>query len=215
LTEEEWFRPIDVERALAFIAPRLSLRRQRLLACAWARAQPAFVDYAYLAEALRLAERLADGVPLAPGIIVPHPPISLGWREYVINEPQFVFRGQRYSIGDLGGLLDESINLAQFVRSLISMSGRRRHPVLPTLQPLRDIVGNPFRAIALDPRLRTADTVGLARGIYEDRAFDRMPLLADALMDAGCEDEQVISHCRGGGPHVRGCWVVDLVLGKE
>ncbi|HEX3149646.1 MAG TPA: hypothetical protein VHR66_16340 [Gemmataceae bacterium] len=80
---------------------------------------------------------------------------------------------------------------------------------------LRDIFGNPFRPVAFDPRWRTSDSVGVARGIYEDRAFERMPILADALMDAGCDDEQVLSHCRGEGPHVRGCWVVDLVLGKE
>jgi hypothetical protein len=80
---------------------------------------------------------------------------------------------------------------------------------------LRCIFGNPFRPVAFDPSWRTADAIGLARGIYEDRAFDRLPLLADALMDAGCPDEQVIGHCRSEGPHVRGCWVVDLVLGKE
>jgi hypothetical protein len=80
---------------------------------------------------------------------------------------------------------------------------------------LRDIVGNPFRPVAFDSRWRTADAVGLARGVYEERAFERLPLLADALMDAGCGDEQVLSHCRSEGPHVRGCWVVDLVLGKE
>jgi hypothetical protein len=64
------------------------------------------------------------------------------------------------------------------------------------------------------PGWRTSDTLGLARGIYEDRAFDRLPLLADALMDAGCDDEQILAHCHSPGPHVRGCWVVDLVLGK-
>jgi len=80
---------------------------------------------------------------------------------------------------------------------------------------LRDVVGNPFRPVTFDPRWRTADTLGLARAIYDERAFDRMPILADALMDAGCADEQVLGHCRGDGPHVRGCWVVDLVLGKE
>jgi hypothetical protein len=79
----------------------------------------------------------------------------------------------------------------------------------------RCVFGNPFRPVAFDPRWRTADVLGLARGIYEDRAFDRLPLLADALMDAGCADEQVLGHCRSEGPHVRGCWVVDLVLGKE
>jgi hypothetical protein len=78
-----------------------------------------------------------------------------------------------------------------------------------------DVVGNPFRPVTCDPRWRTSDTVGLAQAIYDDRAFDRLPILADALMDAGCEDEQIISHCRSDGPHVRGCWVVDLVLGKE
>jgi hypothetical protein len=80
---------------------------------------------------------------------------------------------------------------------------------------LRDIFGNPFRPVTFDSRWRTSDVVGLARAIYDDKAFERMPILADALMDAGCEDEQIITHCRGDGPHVRGCWVVDLVLGKE
>jgi hypothetical protein len=80
---------------------------------------------------------------------------------------------------------------------------------------LRCIFGNPFRPVAFDARWRTADVLGLARGIYEDRAFDRMPLLADALMDAGCDSDDILTHCRCDGPHVRGCWVVDLVLGKE
>jgi len=80
---------------------------------------------------------------------------------------------------------------------------------------LRDIFGNPFRPVTFDPRWRTSDVVDVARGIYEDKAFERMPILADALMDAGCENEEIIGHCRGDGPHVRGCWVVDLVLGKE
>jgi hypothetical protein len=61
-------------------------------------------------------------------------------------------------------------------------------------------------------RWRTSDTLSLARGIYYDRAFDRMPILADALMDAGCEDERVIGHCRGESNHYRGCWVLDLIL---
>jgi hypothetical protein len=77
------------------------------------------------------------------------------------------------------------------------------------------VIGNPFRPVAFDPRWRTADVMGIARGIYEDRAFDRLPLLADALMDAGFDDEQVIGHCRNEGPHARGCFVVDMVLGNE
>src|SRR5262249_35973012 len=55
----------------------------------------------------------------------------------------------------------------------------------------------------------------LARAIDADRAFDRLPLLADALEDAGCNNADILEHCRSATEHVRGCWVVDLLLGKE
>ena len=86
--------------------------------------------------------------------------------------------------------------------------------VLEQVSFVRDLFGNPFRPVKFEPRWRTADVLGLALALYVDCAFDRLPLLADALMDAGCADEQIIDHCRGPGPHVRGCWVVDLALGK-
>jgi hypothetical protein len=81
---------------------------------------------------------------------------------------------------------------------------------------LRDIFGNPFRPVKLKPAWLTSTVVQLARGIYEERAFDRMPILADALQDAGCDNDDVLDHCRDAKQvHVRGCWVVDLVLGKS
>ena len=55
----------------------------------------------------------------------------------------------------------------------------------------------------------------MAQSIYDDRAFDRLPILADALEDAGCDKADILNHCRQPGEHVRGCWVVDLVLGKD
>ena len=55
----------------------------------------------------------------------------------------------------------------------------------------------------------------MAQVIYDDRAFDRLPLLADAMEDAGCADQEILDHCRSNGEHVRGCWVVDLLLGKS
>jgi hypothetical protein len=79
---------------------------------------------------------------------------------------------------------------------------------------LRDIINNPFRPVSVDPVWRTSDVVALAAGIYEERAFDRLPILADALQDAGCDDADILGHCRGDSPHLRGCWAVDLVLGK-
>jgi hypothetical protein len=79
----------------------------------------------------------------------------------------------------------------------------------------RDIFGNPFRTPTFVTDWLTSTVVSLARGIYHERAFDRMPLLMDALMDAGCADEAVLEHCRGPKKHVRGCWVIDLLLAKE
>lgn len=81
---------------------------------------------------------------------------------------------------------------------------------------LRCIFGSlPFRPITIDPCGLTSPVTQLATAIYEERAFDRMPILGDALEDAGCTNASILEHCRSGGEHVRGCWVVDLVLGKK
>jgi hypothetical protein len=91
--------------------------------------------------------------------------------------------------------------------------GKCEHPALTTL--LRDIIGPlPFRPVALETSCLTSAVLAIAQSIHNDRAFDRLPLLADALEDAGCDDAGLLSHCRGPGPHVRGCWVVDLLLEK-
>jgi hypothetical protein len=101
---------------------------------------------------------------------------------------------------------------------------------------LRELFGPfPFRTLSVNPAWRTHSVVALARGIYEKRAFDRLSILADALEEAGCANADILSHCRNvrqrelgrlfrgrrlahrdqPGEHVRGCWVVDLLLGKS
>jgi hypothetical protein len=80
---------------------------------------------------------------------------------------------------------------------------------------LNDVIGNPFRPVACNPAWLTPTVLALAQGIYDDRAFDRLPILADALQDAGCGSPDILDHCRGDSPHIRGCWVVDLLLGKS
>ncbi len=82
---------------------------------------------------------------------------------------------------------------------------------------LRHLVGNPFRTVRLDPAwlFRNDGTVAkLAQAIYNERAFDRMPVLGDALEEAGCTEEAILSHCRERGGHVRGCWVLDQLTGQ-
>jgi hypothetical protein len=83
---------------------------------------------------------------------------------------------------------------------------------------LRDIVGNPFHSVAIELSWlawHRGAVAKIAKAIYDKRAFDRLPLLAKALADAGCTNEAILAHCRSGGEHVRGCWVVDLLLGMD
>jgi hypothetical protein len=77
---------------------------------------------------------------------------------------------------------------------------------------VRDMFANPFRPVDAERGWLTANVVDLARTIYEERAFERLPIVADALMDAGCTNEVILEHCRSQRPHARGCWVVDLLL---
>jgi hypothetical protein len=90
-----------------------------------------------------------------------------------------------------------------------------RNEQLAQRSTLLDILGNPFRPATIDPAWLTYAVTDLAQVIYGERAFDRMPILADALEEAGCTNEEILAHCRSGGEHVRGCWVVDLLLEKE
>src|SRR5207237_4491682 len=80
---------------------------------------------------------------------------------------------------------------------------------------LRDIIANPFRPVQADPGWRTPEVVALARAIYEQRAFDRMPQLAALLRGAGCGNQEILDHLSGPGPHVRGCWALDLASGRS
>ena len=87
-------------------------------------------------------------------------------------------------------------------------------PVLCGL--LRDLFGPlPFRPVAIDPSWLTPPVVALAATIYDDRAWGDLPILGDALQEAGCSDAEVLAHCHGPAFHARGCWVVDLLLNKE
>jgi hypothetical protein len=86
---------------------------------------------------------------------------------------------------------------------------------------LREVIGNPFKPPRFEESWRTSTVVDVARGIFNDRAFDRLPILADALLDADCDEEQILRHCRGTelgvkepAQHIRGCWVIELVLGR-
>ena len=87
---------------------------------------------------------------------------------------------------------------------------------------LRCVFGNPFRPLSMNTTWLTPSVIGLAQSAYDERIMpsgeldtDRLAVLSDALEEAGCDSEDILNHLRGSAPHVRGCWVVDLLLGKE
>jgi hypothetical protein len=116
------------------------------------------------------------------------------------------------------------VSAAYYVDSIVSpVPWQRRYRDWPSgyggssFQPVslvHEVFGNPFRKAKVIGRWRTEAVVGLARRMYEGRDFSAMPVLADALVDAGCDNDGILTHCRSPGPHVRGCWVVDAILGR-
>ena len=79
---------------------------------------------------------------------------------------------------------------------------------------LREIIGNPFRSVHIKPCWLTPEVLGMAQAISEERSFQRMPELAELLQAAGCDDQNLLAHCRKPSTHVPGCWVIDLLLGE-
>jgi len=200
---EEWENDTTprslVERLLGYVG---LARKRRLLLCACCRHFPT-TD---LHEWVEIAERFSDGVATqddrqrANTAARNHP----GYRAHQIGSILL----NRATLRDASHAnLSGSVHLLYRTGSMT--------PVFLCLL-IRDIFGNPFRPVAFDPSLHTETAVALARGMYESRDFGAMPILADALQDAGCDSADVLDHCRDAKQvHVRGCWVVDLVLGKS
>jgi hypothetical protein len=195
MTEAEWLTCTDATAMLGFLArnvkPRklrgeVNARKLRLFACAYCRCVWDQLD-ARSRVAVQVAERFADG---------------------------------RATNSDLSSARIEARNAIWVVQA-----ATRDVPSTSTLGGngatecalLRDLFPCFVRPVTIAPPLRTwngGTVVKLAQGIYDERAFDRLPVLADALEDAGCENADILHHCRQPEPHVRGCWVVDLLLGK-
>jgi hypothetical protein len=217
MTEAEWWacqEPMELMRALAH-AP-WPQRKARLVAVAYCRvlltglgrdsgsAPDVIARYADSGKTKAALKRVRKELRAAR-YALPHgePETTRLWTAYWLMEVAGTENAVPMTAGAIRVLPDAStLNLT---------SDERR--AAATI--VRDIFGNQFHPVHFDPRWRTADVLDLTRAIYDDLAFERLPLLADALMDAGCADEAILAHCRSSGPHVRGCWVVDLALGKE
>jgi hypothetical protein len=215
LTEAEWLDCFDPGPMLRFLEGRVSPRKLRLFACACCRLCWNCLPDQWSRAAVEVAERYADGMASGEELglrrrgISPGEVFGFASRAAVQNHAAVV---QNYAAGAAYAATLES-GPEDGYAFLVHLFGR---PVLAVV--LREVVGSPFRRPHIDPpslRWNEGAVRRVAQGIYDDRAFDRLPILADALMDAGCDDEAILAHCRSEGPHVRGCWVIDLILGKE
>ena len=205
MTEAEWLASDDREAMLNWAERTCwSERKSCLLACACYRKVGDLLT-AGLRDVLRIVERYVDGRASTTKLANALRKWPFTWSAPSVNP------APQSASATFAALMD-----ARRLASLYQGEGdpRTRARSLYQAVMIRDIFGNPFRPVSFDPSWRTGTAIRLAQVMYETRDFAAMPILSDALQDAGCEHADILDHCRGDSPHVRGCWVVDLVLGK-
>jgi hypothetical protein len=228
MTASDWLGCTDPEEMLKFLRGKASDRKLRLFAVACCRRIWHLLEDERSRRAVEIAEQVADGmlphdalrsaqrdaweaVPCASG----DSHVSAARAAGRAAEPEAYLAGRytRNEFVELGGEIAEERRSVGPVGEQAYWRGRadgeRRLAWL-----LRCIFGNPFRPTTTDPAWLNSNLLDLAQTIYEERAFHRMPELADTLEEAGCHDTDILDHCRGPGPHVRGCWLIDAILGK-
>jgi hypothetical protein len=202
MTEQDWLDCEVPQQMLDFCRHRVSARKLRLYLCGCCRQRWELLDEARR-RAVEVAERYADGQASADERLRATVAISAD-RHTCRDALQNLARRVAWQAGR-GNV---TLGLAWLFRERVDAT---------LCEWLREIVGNPFRPAPLEPgwlRWNDGCVAALAQGIYEDRAFERMPILADALEDAGCTEPALLDHLRGPWPHVRGCWVLDQLLGR-
>jgi len=227
MTEDDWLTCKDARRMLDFLGlsfdplrkvepnstPVPRNRKVRLFAVAVCRRAWKPVSNAEAGKAIDVAERFADGLATAEELQAAR---KLLWDQLLTRWSAPFSTAVRNSLP-----MDRwsAAIVATFPEPTKSGSWSTASALTGKHQPelLRCIFGNPFRAVSADPSWlawNNGTVVKLAQATYDDRASDRLPILADALEDAGCRNQNILSHCRQSGDHFRACWVVDLLLNQ-
>jgi hypothetical protein len=219
MTEVEWLTCDDPTEMLNHLRDAASDRRFRLFGAACCQQVQSYLDPICRA-ALTIAERYADGLSSLEELDSACADVSQAITDVtsgVQRAPFFVkWLCHREVWLNCGGIARGVADEAAVHQPSQLRRATRRVTLRHASRLVRDVFGNPFRPVAFDPAWRTTDVRMLADGIYAERAFDRMPILADALQDAGCDSDGILDHLRdANATHVRGCWALDLVLGKE
>jgi hypothetical protein len=206
----------------------LSERKQRLLACACVRRLWGMLTEPVLREAIETAESFADGNCTLAVLSTAYHAAEHFSKQTHTSTPEYLAAWAATRTAKHAFFCDrpfdaqETRHLSQIVtEAMIPGNG----PDDEQMRPLRQLEADVHQKYLEDveQRLnvefssswRTSTVVAIATSIYEERAYDRMPILADALQDAGCDNEDILNHCRSETVHSRGCFVVDLILGKE
>jgi hypothetical protein len=207
MNEAEWLTVVAPDAMLDWVAPRATDRKLRLLAVACCRRVARLSRARWLEGVLATAERIAEGAEEPPPESRPSPFPALR------RDPAGC-----HLVRSLTGPSAEAAAraAAEWAAGVATRTGDTWQEKWFRAVLLCDILGNPFRPVALAPSWQTDTVLALARRVYDAREFSAMPILADALQDAGCDNATILDHCRDPQPaHARGCWVVDLVLGNQ
>ena len=230
MTEQEWLTCTDPQKMLEFLGSKVSERKLRLFAVACCRRIWSRWGESQLPTEVVTIEMFADGEVSKKNMRAVRSKlgamggVSAAWAansaEHAVLEDN-ALNAAKQAVSSALYFAYFFIYEATFSESSYSGDCKKaaearadERIALPSI--LREIFGPlPFRPVAFDPSWLTPTVTQLAEAIYEERAFDRMPILADALEDAGCANADILEHCRQPGEHVRGCWPLDLVLAKE
>ncbi|VTT98736.1 Uncharacterized protein OS=Sorangium cellulosum (strain So ce56) GN=sce5710 PE=4 SV=1 [Gemmataceae bacterium] len=209
MTEQEWITCADPAQIIDFLRENGNGRKLRLFACGCVRQIWHLVEVGSSRHAVEVAEKFADNEASDADLKKAY----LRAAAEVKDVPEYdVTHADPACAVSREHSWDAAYCVEHIVTSRLRPDWKESRQIHSSM--LRDIFGNPFRPVVFTPEWRTCTAVALAQLMYESRDFSPMPILADALQDAGCANDDILNHCRGPGPHVRGCWVVDLVLGK-
>jgi hypothetical protein len=206
-TAESWLLERDLVRLLRHARCTATDRKLRLYGCAWVRRSWDGLSR-FGREAVEAAERYADGGLTADEL-------AGAARRVLVRRRSRCGWADSQAFFTACGSADNAANVTLFCFARVRTPTRIRTEQLALF---REVFVNPFRQFTFDPAWVAANdgTVGrIARSVYDGRDYDQMPILSDALEEAGCTDAEVLGHLRSPGPHVRGCWALDLVLGRS
>lgn len=231
MTEAEWLACEDVKTLLEYLVGRASDRKFRLFGCACCRRIWDLLKDDRAKRAVEIAERHADDLSSDDEIEVARREMAACRSEHALRPGSPAV--DSWAFGSAAGVLFDTpfwkpnaASQGAFGTSWMATEAAWRaneesgpeYESRRQLPLLRDIFENPYRPHWADPTWLTwnnGTVVKLAEAIYQERAFDRMSILADSLEESGCNEADILGHCRQPGPHTRGCWVVDLLTGRS